>query len=250
MSGHNKWSTIKHRKGAQDAKRGKIFTKLAKELTVAARMGGGDPTGNPRLRLAVQKARAASMPADNVARAIKKGTGELDGGDIAELQYEAYAPGGVALLIDVATDNQNRSLSEVRNIIEKSGGSFAKSGAVSFLFERKGMIRYDGAKYTEDRVMEAGLEAGADDVVTEGEEVVVYCQSSGFHAVSEALEASGLASEFAEISMIPATWVSVDRDGAEKLLKLIDRLEDNEDVQKVWGNYEISDEIMAELERS
>lgn len=247
MSGHNKWSTIKHRKGAQDAKRGKVFTKITKELTVAARMGGGDPTANPRLRLAMQKARAASMPADNVSRAIKKGTGELAGGNIDELVYEGYGPGGVAFIIDIATDNQNRSLSEVRNILEKSGGKFAKNGAVAFLFTRRGMIRYEADKYSEEQIMEAALEAGAEDVVTEGDHVVVYCTQGDFLTVQENLESAGLESLAAEVTMIPSTTVACDKSLAEKTMKLVDKLEDNDDVQNVWGNFDIPDEVMEAL---
>lgn len=247
MSGHNKWSTIKHRKGAQDAKRGKIFTKVGKEITVAARMGGGDPAGNPRLRLAVQKARAVSMPMDNVQRAIKRGTGELEGGVIDELVYEAYGPGGVAFIIDIATDNQNRSLAEVRNAMEKSGGKMAKPGAVSFLFARRGMVRYDAEKYTEDQVMEVAIEVGADDVITESGHIVVYCAQGDFAAVKEGLDAADLESLAAEVAMIPSTSVDCDKSLAQKIMKLIDKLEDNDDVQNVWGNHEISDEVMTEI---
>jgi len=250
MSGHNKWSTIKHRKGAQDAKRGKIFTKIGKEITVAAKIGGGDPSGNPRLRLAVQKARAASMPADNVQRAIKRGTGELEGGQIDELVYEAYGPGGVAFIIDIATDNQNRSLAEVRNMVEKSGGKLAKAGAVSFLFSRKGMIRYDSDKHTEDEVMEAAIDAGADDVFTEDGQVVVYTSQGDFAEVKEALDEAGLESLVAEVAMIPSTSVDCDAQLALKILKLIDKLEDNDDVQHVWGNHEIADDVMNEIQNS
>ena len=248
MSGHNKWSTIKHRKGAQDAKRGKIFTKIGKEITVAARMGGGDVSANSRLRLAVAKARAASMPSDNVTRAIKRGTGELEGGQIDEIVYEGYGPGGVAFIIDVATDNQNRSLAEVRNIIDKAGGKLAKTGAVAFLFARRGMIRYDGGKYSEDQVMEAAIEAGAEDVVVEDDHIVVYTGVSDFPTVKEALDAASLESLEAEIAMIPSNTVDCDQGVAEKTLKLVDKLEDCEDVQNVWGNYSIPDEVMLALQ--
>ena len=247
MSGHNKWSTIKHRKGAQDAKRGKIFTKVGKEITVSARMGGGDPDGNPRLRLAIQKARSVSMPMDNVQRAIKRGTGELEGGAIEELVYEAYGPGGVAFIIDIATDNQNRSLADVRNMFEKSGGKMAKPGAVAFLFARRGMIRFDREKYTEDQVMDAAIEVGADDVLTEGGHVVVYCSQADFPPVKEGLDAANLESLVAEVAMIPSTMVECDKSLAQKIVKLVDKLEDNDDVQSVWGNYQISDELMSEI---
>jgi YebC/PmpR family DNA-binding regulatory protein len=245
MSGHNKWSSIKHRKGAQDAKRGKVFTKVSKELTVAAKMGGGDPSANARLRLALEHARAASMPADTVTRAIKKGTGELEGGQIEELSYEGYGPGGVAFIVDCTTDNSNRTLSEVRNIFEKSGGNLAKNGAVAFLFSRKGMIRFEAAQYPEDKVMEAALEAGADDVVTEGDHVVVYTGAPDFHRVKEALDAAGLTSVAAEMTMIPSNTVACNEELARKILRLHERLEDHDDVQAVHANFDIADEVLA-----
>jgi YebC/PmpR family DNA-binding regulatory protein len=248
MSGHNKWSSIKHRKGAQDAKRGKIFTKISKELTVAARMGGGDPSGNPRLRLAIQQARAAAMPSDTVTRAIKKGTGELESEQIQELVYEGYGPGGVAYMVSAATDNANRTSSEVRNVFEKSGGNLAKSGAVAFIFNRRGMIRFDGTKYTEDKVMEAAIEAGAEDVVTEGDHVVVYTEPSAFHAVQEALEKAGLESTAAELTMQPTNTVACkEKDFAQKVLRLYEKLEDLDDVQNVWANFDIPDELLASI---
>lgn len=247
MSGHNKLSTIKHKKAVVDAKRGKLFTKLVKELTVAARLGGGDPGGNPRLRLAIQSARAASMPADNIDRAIKKGTGELAGGEIHELVYEGYGPGGVAFMIEVATDNTNRTLSEVRNALEKSGGSFAKTGAVSFLFSRRGMLRFEAARHPEDRIMEVALEAGAEDVLTEGEEVVVYTRPEDFIAVKEAMDAAQLPSLVAEVVRIPSTSVVCDAELAKKILALEERLEDNDDVTNVFANYDIPDAVMSAL---
>lgn len=250
MSGHNKWSSIKHKKGAADAKRGKVFTKISKELTVSARMGGGDPSGNPRLRLAIALAKASSMPSDNITRAIKKGTGELDGGTIDELVYEGYGPGGVAFILDIATDNQNRTISEIRNMFDKAGGNLAKSGSVAFLFQRRGMLRFDGARYTEEKVMEAALEAGAEDVVTEADHVVVYTQNSALNTVKEAMEAAGLESLVAETTMIPSNTVKCDAEIARKTLKLIERLEDHDDVQNVWANYDISDEIMAQVQEA
>jgi YebC/PmpR family DNA-binding regulatory protein len=248
MSGHNKWSSIKHKKGAADAKRGKLFTKLTKEITVSARMGGGDPSGNSRLRLAIAAAKAASMPADNISRAIKRGTGEIEGGQIDELVYEAYAPGGIALIIDVATDNQNRTIADVRNMLDKAGGSVGKTGSVAFLFARRGMIRLDGAKYSEDKVMEVALEVGAEDVVTEGEHVVVYTAQAELNAVREAMVAKGLEPLVAEVTLIPSTTVKCDVELAKKTLKLIDKLEDHDDVQNVWGNYEIPDDVMATVQ--
>lgn len=247
MSGHNKWSTIKHRKAAVDAKRGKRFTKLVKELTVAARLGGGDPSGNPRLRLAIQNARAASMPADNVDRAIKKGTGELAGGEIQELVYEGYGPGGVAFMIEVATDNTNRSLSEIRNLLEKSGGSFARTGAVAFLFSRRGMLRFDASKYTEEQLMEAALEAGAEDVVTEEDQIVVYTRPEDFITVKEAMDKTEFSSLVAQVALIPSTSVVCDADLAKKILTLEEKLEDNDDVTNVFANYDIPEDIMSSL---
>ncbi|MCC7381792.1 MAG: YebC/PmpR family DNA-binding transcriptional regulator [Deltaproteobacteria bacterium] len=248
MSGHNKWSSIKHRKGAQDAKRGKVFTKISKELTVAARIGGGDPSGNPRLRLALANARAASMPSDTVTRAIKKGTGELGADQIQEMVYEGYGPGGVAFIVEVASDNANRTSSEVRNLFEKSGGNLAKSGAVSFLFNRRGMVRYDAAKYTEEKVMEAALEAGAEDVVAEGDHVVVYTEPARFHAVKEALDAAGLEALAAELTMVPTNTVACkDEDLARRTMKLMEKLEDQEDVQNVYANFDIPESLMAQL---
>lgn len=248
MSGHNKWSTIKRKKGATDAKRGKLFTKLTKEITVSARLGGGDPNGNPRLRLAVQAARAASMPVDNINRAIKRGTGEIEGGTIDELVYEAYGPGGVAFIMDVATDNQNRTIAEVRSMFDKSGGSLGKTGSVAFLFTRRGMIRYDAAKHGEEEVMEAAIEAGAEDVQVEEEQVVVYTEPNDFLKVKEALDATGLESVVAEMTMIPGNLVKCDESTAKTTLKLLDRLEDHDDVQNVWANCDIPDDIMEKLQ--
>lgn len=250
MSGHNKWSSIKHKKGAADAKRGKVFTKISKEITVAARMGGGDITGNSRLRLAIGAAKAASMPSDNITRAIKRGTGELEGGHIEELVYEAYGPGGVAYIMDVATDNQNRTISEIRNMLDKAGGSLAKNGSVAFLFHRRGMLRFDASKYSEDKVMEVGLEAGAEDVVTEGDHIVVFTAHANLNTVKEAMEAAGVHPIVAETTMIPANTVQLDAEHAKRALRLVEKLEDHEDVQNVWANYEISDEIMAALQES
>lgn len=249
MSGHSKWSTIKRKKGVADQKRGKIFSKLSKELMVAARMGGGDPDGNPRLRLAIQAAKAQSMPNDNINRAIAKGSGDLDGGQIEELVYEGYGPGGVAFILEVATDNTNRSLANVRMIFDKNGGNMAKSGAVAFQFEKKGVVRFDSAVYTEDQVMEAALEVGADDVVSEEGEVVVYCEPTQLHGVAQGLENAGLTAVETTFTMIPATTVAVeDEDAARSILKLVDKLEDDDDVQNVWANFDIPDEVLAKLD--
>ena len=239
MSGHSKWATIKHKKGALDAKRGQMFTKLIKEISIAARMGGGDPEMNPRLRTAVLKAKAANMPKDNIDRAIKKGAGELEGVNYEELTYEAYAPGGGAMLIEVLTDNKNRAAAEVRNILTRAGSNFGASGSVSYLFKRKGVLSYDAELYTEDQIMEAALEAGADDVLNEGGSFTVYTDPNSFESVLEALNAKKFETLGAEVSMIPDTWVAPDADTAAKVQKLIDKLEENEDVQNVYHNVEL-----------
>jgi len=239
MSGHSKWATIKHKKGALDAKRGQMFTKIIKEISIAARMGGGDSEGNPRLRTAVLKARAANMPKDNIDRAIKKGTGDLAGVSYEELIYEAYAPGGGALLIEVLTDNKNRAAAEIRNILTRSGSNLGATGSVAYLFKRKGVLSYDGEKYTEDRIMEAALETGADDVQNEEGELVVYTAPDAFETVLNAMNKGGFETDGAEISMVPETYISPDRDTASKVQKLIDKLEECEDVQNVYHNVEI-----------
>jgi len=239
MSGHSKWATIKHKKGALDAKRGQMFTKLIKEISIAARMGGGDAEGNPRLRTAVLKARAANMPKDNIDRAIKKGAGELEGVNYEELVYEAYAPGGGAILIEVLTDNKNRAAAEIRNILTRSGSNLAASNSVARLFSRKGVLSYDGEKYTEDKIMEAAIEAGADDVQNDGGELVVYTDPASFEAVLNAMNAAGFETDGAEISMVPESYVAPDKDTALKVQRLIDKLEESEDVQNVYHNVEI-----------
>lgn len=245
MSGHSKWATIKHKKGAADAKRGQMFTKLIKEISIAARMGGGDPDTNARLRTAILKARGANMPKDNIDRAIKKGTGELGASTYEELVYEAYAPGGVAILIEVLTDNKNRAAAEVRNILTRAGGSLATSNAVLRLFERKGVISLDGERFAEDKVMEIALEGGADDIVNEDGEVVVYTTPEAFEGVLNAITSAGMETDGAEISMIPATYVTPDKDSGSKIQKLIDKLEENDDVQNVYHNAELPEEEEA-----
>jgi len=246
MSGHSKWATIKHAKGAADAKRGKVFTKLIKEISIAARMGGGDPDANPKLRSAVIKARGANMPKDNIDRAIKKGTGELEGASYVELAYEAFAPGGVALLIEVLTDNKNRAAADVRSLLTKSGGELATSGAVSRLFKRQGIVTLDGEKYSEDQVMEVALEGGAEDVVGEDGIVVVKTAPEDFESVVDALQGKGFETMSAEISMVADVEVELDKDATAKILKLIDRLEDNDDVQNVYSNVSIPEGFEAE----
>jgi YebC/PmpR family DNA-binding regulatory protein len=239
MSGHSKWATIKHKKGAADAKRGQMFTKLIKEISIAARMGGGDIEGNPRLRTAVLKARGANMPKDNIDRAIKKGTGELEGVNYEELVYEAYAPGGIAVFIEVLTDNKNRAAADIRNILTRAGGQLATSGSVSRLFKRQGIITLDGEKYTEDEIMELAIDGGAEDVALSDGIIEVTTAPEDFEAVLNVINGKGLETMNAEISMVPEVEVSLDNDAAAKALRLIERLEENDDVQNVYSNIEI-----------
>jgi YebC/PmpR family DNA-binding regulatory protein len=246
MSGHSKWATIKHAKGAADAKRGQVFTKLIKEITIAARMGGGIPDSNPRLRTAILKARAANMPKDNITNAIKKGTGELEGVSYEELTYEAYASGGVALLIEVMTDNKNRADADVRNILTKAGGQLATAGSVSRLFKRQGVITLDGEKYTEDQVMEAAIEGGAEDVALSDGIIEVTTAPEDFETVVNALNEKSFETMSAEISMVPEADVSLDNDGTAKAIKLIERLEENDDVQNVYSNINIPEGFETE----
>jgi YebC/PmpR family DNA-binding regulatory protein len=246
MSGHSKWATIKRKKGAVDAKRGKIFTKLVREVTIAARIGGGDPSANPRLRAAISGAKAGRMPADNIERAIKKGTGEIEGSAIEEHTYEGYAPGGVALYIEVQTDNKNRTTSEVRNVITKANGNLGTVGSVAYMFHKQGRFVFDAGKYGEDELMEAALEAGADDVVNEGETIAVICEPKAFGAVADHFDKLELKYDEGELTMVPENSVAVSGGAAEKVLKIIERLEDLDDVMKVHANFDIDD---AELER-
>jgi YebC/PmpR family DNA-binding regulatory protein len=244
MSGHSKWSTIKHKKGAADAKRGKIFTKLIKEITVAARIGGADPGGNPRLRKALAEARANNMPSDNVERAIKKGTGELEGQAFEDIVYEAYGPGGVAVLIELTTDNRNRTVAEIRHLLERHGAKMATSGAVSRLFHKRGVVVLDAGLASEDRVMELGLDLGADDVRASGGGFEVLVDPGGLEAARAGFEKAGLVPSSAEIAAIPETLVRLEGHAAETMLKLMAALEDHEDVQKVWANFDIDDDVM------
>jgi YebC/PmpR family DNA-binding regulatory protein len=246
MSGHSKWATIKHAKGAADAKRGQMFTKLIKEISIAARMGGGIPDSNPRLRTAILKARAANMPKDNIERAIKKGTGELEGVNFEELTYEAYASGGVALMIEVLTDNKNRAAADVRNILTKAGGQLATSGSVSRLFKRQGIITLDGEKYTEDQVMEAALEGGAEDVALSDGIIEVTTAPEDFETVVNALNSKEFETMSAEISMVADADVSLDNEATAKVIKLIERLEENDDIQNVYSNISIPDGFEGE----
>jgi len=246
MSGHSKWATIKHAKGAADAKRGQVFTKLIKEISIAARMAGGSLDGNPRLRTAVLKARGANMPKDNIDRAIKKGTGELEGVNYEELIYEAYAPGGVAIFIEVLTDNKNRAAADIRNILTKGGGTLATSGSVSRLFKRRGVITLDAEKYNEDTVMEAAIEGGAEDVSQSDGIIEVSSAPEDFESVLNALQAKNFETMSAQISMVADVDVTLDNDGTAKVLKLIDKLEENDDVQNVYTNIAIPEGFEAE----
>ncbi|SRR6056297_289474 len=243
MSGHNKWSSIKHKKGAQDAKRGKIFSKIIKEITVAARSGGGDPETNPTLRTAVTKAKAENMPKDNIERAIKKGTGEIGGVDYIELTYEGYGPGGTAILIETLTDNKNRTAADIRSIFTKQGGNLGETGCVSYLFQRKGILTFDAAHYSEDEILEAALEAGAEDVSSSDEEIEVMTSPDDFSSVSDALEEAGYKSERAEVTMVPEATVTLDDETTAKALRLIERIDDNEDVKSVSTNLDIPDDF-------
>ncbi len=246
MSGHSKWATIKRKKAATDAKRGKIFTKLIREITVAARDGGGDPNFNPRLRLAVDNAKSGNMPSDNITRAIKKGTGELEGVSYEEVAYEGYGPGGVALYIETLTDNQKRTVADVRHILTKLGGSLGTTGSVGWQFDRKGQIFVEASRYTEEAVFEAAIEAGADDVEREDDEFIVTTEASAFHEVKEGMRSAGIAFERAELSWIPQNEVRVEGRDAEKLVKLLDALDDIDDVQQVSSNADIDEEILAQ----
>ena len=242
MSGHSKWSTIKRKKAALDAKKGKLFTKLIKEITIAARQGGGDPEANPRLRLAVDNAKAANMPADNIERAIKKATGELEGVDYTEIKYEGYGPGGVALLIESMTDNKNRTVAEVRHLLNKHGGSLGESGSVAWMFDRKGVITLPAQGKTEDEIMEIILDAGAEDLQAEDDFFEVTTPLDTFEDVRKALADAGLQIENASLQWIAKNTVEVSGETAEKLEKLIDSLEDNDDVQNVYTNADFVEE--------
>ncbi len=247
MSGHSKWANIQHRKGRQDAKRGKEFTKAAKEIILAAK-NGGDPASTSRLRAAIAAAKSINLPKDKIEAAIRKGTGQDAGGDIIEINYEGYGPGGVAVIVETATDNRNRTVAEIRHLMSKGGGSMGENGCVSWKFERKGVIQFSKEKYTEDQLMEAALEAGADDLRDEGDVWEIQTAMADFNAVREAFEAAGLEMISAELNQVPQTTMEVDLETARKLLRFIELLEDNDDVQNVYSDADISDEIMAQLE--
>jgi YebC/PmpR family DNA-binding regulatory protein len=246
MSGHSKWSTIKHKKGAADAKRGRLFTKLIKEITMSAKVGGGIIDSNPRLRSAVQAAKKASMPADNIDKAIKRGTGELEGVTYEEVVYEGYGPGGAAILIEAMTDNKNRTTAEVRHLLTKYGGNMASAGSVAFQFSKKGYIAVEKGVASEDALMEAALEAGAEDFKSEDSDVFeIVTDLSSFETVKAQLETKGFTLQTAEVQMIPSTTVAVG-DKGPSLLKLLDMLEDNDDVQKVWSSGDIDDQYLQD----
>lgn len=247
MAGHSKWANIKHRKAAQDAKRGKLFTKFIRELTVAAREGGSDPDSNPRLRVAIDKALGGNMTRDTVERAIKRGAGELEGQQLETILYEGYGPGGTAVMVETMTDNRNRTVSGVRNAFSKSGGNLGTDGSVSYLFTKRGVLSYAPGT-DEDALMEAALEAGAEDIVSYDDAAIdVFTDPVDFYTVKEALDKASFVADNAEIAMIASTKAELDLDTAEKFMRLIDTLEDHDDVQEVYHNAEISDDVIANL---
>jgi YebC/PmpR family DNA-binding regulatory protein len=248
MSGHSKWSTIKRKKGAIDAKRGKIFTKIIKEITLAARLGGGDIEGNSRLRQAVMAAKEENMPKDNIERAIKKGIGGGEGSAAyEEVTYEGYGPGGAAVIVDVMTDNKNRTVAEIRHIFSKHGGNLGENGCVSWIFAKKGSLVIDKKAIGEDELMELALEAGAEDVRTEGSEFEVITEPAAFEAVKKAIDEKGIKHLSASISKIPSNTVKLDAGKAESMLKMMEKLEDNDDVQNVYSNFDIDEDVMEKL---
>jgi len=246
MSGHNKWSSIKHKKGAADAKRGQLFTRLVKEIILAAKSGGGDPEANPRLRTAIMNAKAANMPRDNIERAIKRGTGEIEGASYEEVVYEGYGPNGIGLVIEVMTDNKNRTIADLRHTLTKYGGTMAESGSVAWNFEQKGFFNVPAAGLDEDDFMLQALEAGAEDIELNGDYFDVYTAPQDFHTVLSNMEKLGYPIENAELTRVPKTTINAD-EVAPKIFKLIEMLEDLEDVQKVYANFEVSDEVMEAL---
>jgi YebC/PmpR family DNA-binding regulatory protein len=245
MSGHSKWSTIKHKKGAADAKRGKVFTRILKEMTVAARMGGGDPIGNPRLRAAIAEAKANNMPKDNIERAVKRGTGEIEGVTYEELTYEGYGPGGVALIVEAMTDNTNRTTPEIRHIFEKNGGNLGTPGSVRFQFERKGYFAIEKGAVGEDKLMEVVLEAGADDLQTDDADAYeVFTSPENFEQVRQALEKNDIATTEAKLGQMPQNYIKLDENKSKSMMRLLEMLDDHDDVQNVWSNFDIPEELM------
>lgn len=248
MSGHSKWHSIRHKKGAVDAKRGKIFSRLIKELMVAARLGGGDPSANPRLRQAIATAKSENMPKDNIERAIKRGTGELDGVNYEESIYEGYAPGGVAVLVEVMTDNKNRATADVRYIFSKQGGNLGEAGCVAWMFDKKGLIVFEQEMVNEDDILEVALEAGADDVVASEDQLEVHTDLAAFEAVKQAFDDQELRYSMAEVTMLPKNTVKIDDESvAIQVLRLMEAIEDADDVQKVYANFDIPDAILQRI---
>lgn len=250
MSGHSKWATIKRKKGAADAKRGKIFTQLIREISIAAGIAGGDPNANPRLRLAIQKARAVNMPKDNIERAIKKGTGELGGDAFEEIRYEGYGPGGVAVIVEATTDNRNRTGGEVRHIFSRFNGNLGATGCVAFMFERMGVLEFDRAAVDADALMEAAIDANARDVVEDPDTITVQTSPDAFNAVKEALEAKSFSASSAKLAMVPSSTVKLAGPNAQQMLKLYEALDEHEDVAEVFANFEISEEDMTAASES
>jgi YebC/PmpR family DNA-binding regulatory protein len=248
MSGHSKWSSIKHKKGAADAKRGKIFTKLIKEITVAARMGGGDPEGNPRLRTAIAAAKAENMPKENIERGIKKGTGELEGVSYEEASYEGYGPGGVAVLVDCLTDNKNRTVADIKHLFERHGGNLGEPGCVAWIFEQKGLLVFDKDKVDEEELFDSALEAGAEDVREEEIEFEVVTAPSDFESVKQAIDDAGLSYSLAEVTKIPQNTVKVEGKKAQQTLNLMQSIEDHDDVSHVYANCDIPEDVMEALD--
>ncbi|MCJ8499541.1 YebC/PmpR family DNA-binding transcriptional regulator [Desulfatitalea alkaliphila] len=246
MSGHSKWANIRHKKGAADARRGKVFTKLIKEITVAARAGSGDPAANPRLRAAIAAAKQENMPKDNIERAIKKGTGELEGVTYDESTYEGYGPGGAAILIDSLTDNKNRAVSEIRHALTKHGGNMGESGCVAWMFKKKGYMVIERSAIDEDALMEIALEAGAEDVRVDEDNYEVITEPDDYEAVKTAIDGKGLTCLVAEVTMLPQTMAPVEGDNAAKIVRLLEFLDDLDDVQKVYTNADLPDEMMEE----
>jgi YebC/PmpR family DNA-binding regulatory protein len=248
MAGHSKWKQIKRKKAVTDARRASAWTKIIREITVAAKAGGGDPNGNPRLRLAIDSARAVNMPKENIERAVKKGTGELDGAAFEELTYEGYGPGGAAIFIEATTDNANRTVAEIRHAFSRNGGNLGASNSVAWMFERKGQVYLDAGRLDEDTTLEAALDAGAEDFSRDGEQYIVTTTPGAFHAVQDALRSRGIAIESAELAMVPKNTVKVEGADAEKILKLVESLEELEDVSKVFSNFDIDAAQLAEAE--
>lgn len=248
MAGHSKWANIQHRKGRQDAKKAKFFTKAAKDIILAAKAGGGNPEDNSALRLAIQKAKQVNLPKDRIDNAIKKGTGEVEGGDIFEMAYEGYAPGGVAMLIEVATDNKNRTVAEVRHLLGKHGGNMGEAGSVAWMFNKKGVITFSKDNHSEEELMEVGLEAGAEDILDEGDMFAVHCEPADYMAVQQAFDDAEMQYESSELQQVPENLVPVDKETGQKVLKLMDAIEDNDDVQNVYVNADFPDDLLEGME--